>query len=127
VPTKIINTLADLGASNSAELLEILERYQEQGIAVESLAERSVIDILQFTDKLDKAYRSERQRNATKKAYDRGNLKGKKSTMDNTKFVENLADYRRGKITLVEFGRRMGREAQTIRKAIKKYEQIGHI
>ena len=122
-----VNSLSELGASNSTELLRVIAKYQENGIMVESVQERSIFDVLSFAAALDATYRSNRQRAVTTKAWSSGKLAGRKSTMDKQMFAELYAEHKAGNITLVEFARRMDRQRQTIRKAITRYEETGTI
>ncbi len=122
-----IDSLSSLGAKTSNELLNILAKHQENGIIVVSENERSIFDILAFAAELDAKYRSEKQRAATLKAWKNGNLRGRQTTMDRQLFAELYAEYKAGNLTLAEFGRRMDRQPQTIRNAIRRYEKAGSI
>lgn len=122
-----LESLSELGANNSTELLAAIAKYQDEGITVTSERERSIFDILSFAAQLDAQYRSEKQRAVTLKALSDGKIRGKRTTMDKRLFAELYAEYKAGHLTLSEFGRRMDRQPQTIRKAIRRYEAKGDI
>ena len=125
--TKMVHSLAELGAQNTKELLATLEEYQDNGTIIVSEAERSIFDILTAAEELDAAYRSERQRRATEKARRSGNLAGRKSTMDNAKFAKLYELYKRHEITQVEMARQMNRTKDTILRTIRRFEKNGHV
>lgn len=126
------NTVVDKLFSLGKTATEILKNLQEESIVeildIPSSVQhmKTVIETLRcFAAK--ESLKQAKMQEGFRRAQEAGHLKGRRSTIDNSKFYALHQMWKEGEITKTEFAQKIGLSRSGLYRAIERFEKTGHV